>query len=32
MWLAVMTLIGVARRRRAWRPDIRAVPMPADQV
>ena len=32
MWLAVMMLIGVARRRRAWRPDIRTVPVPADQV
>lgn len=28
MWLAVMALIGVARRRRAWRPVIRAVPVP----
>ena len=27
MWLAVMTLIGVARRRRAWRPAIRPVPV-----
>ena len=32
MWLAVMTLIGVARRRRAWRPVIRTVPVPANQV
>ena len=27
MWLAVMALIGVARRRRAWRPAIRPVPV-----
>ncbi|MFI5076910.1 MAG: DoxX family protein [Vicinamibacteria bacterium] len=27
MWLAVMTLIGVARRRRAWRPVMRTVPV-----
>jgi putative oxidoreductase len=28
MWLAVMALIGVARRRRAWRPAIPATPVP----
>lgn len=32
MWLAVMTLIGVVRRHRAWRPAIRTVPVPANQV
>jgi uncharacterized membrane protein YphA (DoxX/SURF4 family) len=32
MWLAVMTLIGVARRRRAWRPGVRTLPVPASQV
>jgi putative oxidoreductase len=32
MWLAVMVLIGVARRRRAWRPAIRPVPVTANQV
>ena len=28
MWLAVMTLIGAARRRRAWRPALRPIPVP----
>ncbi len=28
MWLAVMTLIGVARRRRAWRTAISTLPVP----
>jgi putative oxidoreductase len=26
-WLAVLTLIGVARRRRAWRPGISRLPV-----
>ena len=30
MWLAVTTLIGVVRRRRAWRPAVRAAPEPAE--
>jgi putative oxidoreductase len=32
MWLAVVALIGWARRRRAWRPGARALPVPASQV
>jgi putative oxidoreductase len=32
MWLAVMALIGIARRRRAWRLALRTVPVPANQV
>lgn len=32
MWLAIVALIGVARRRRAWRPGVRALPVPASQV
>jgi uncharacterized membrane protein YphA (DoxX/SURF4 family) len=32
VWLAVVALIGVARRRRAWRPGARALPVPASQV
>jgi putative oxidoreductase len=32
MWLVVVTLVGVARRGRAWRPGIRTVPVPANQV
>ena len=32
MWLAIVALIGVARRRRAWRPGVRALPVPASQI
>jgi uncharacterized membrane protein YphA (DoxX/SURF4 family) len=32
MWLAIVTLVGVARRRRAWRPRVRALPVAASQV
>jgi len=32
MWLGVVALVGVARRRRAWRPGVRALPVPAGQV
>jgi putative oxidoreductase len=32
MWLAVVMLIGLARRRRAWRPGVRARAMAATQV
>jgi putative oxidoreductase len=32
MWLAIVALIGWARRRRAWRPGVRALPVPASQV
>ena len=32
MWLAVVALVGVARRRRAWRPGVRALPVAASQV
>lgn len=31
-WLAVMVLLGVARRRRAWRPGMPALPVTANQV
>jgi putative oxidoreductase len=32
MWLAIITLIGMARRRRAWRPGVRALPVAASHV
>lgn len=32
MWLAIVALVGVARRRRAWRPGVRALPVPAGQI
>ena len=32
MWLAIITLVGLARRRRAWRPGVRALPVAATQV
>lgn len=32
MWMAVIAGLGWARRRRAWRPDRRPVPVPANQV
>jgi uncharacterized membrane protein YphA (DoxX/SURF4 family) len=32
MWLAVIVLLGWARRRRAWRPGIRPLQSPADQA
>ena len=32
MWLGVVAFVGVARRRRAWRPGVRALPVPAGQV
>ncbi len=32
VWLVVMVVLGVARRRRAWRPGGRAVPVTSAQV
>jgi putative oxidoreductase len=31
-WLVVMILLGVARRRRAWRPGMHPLPVTANQV
>ena len=32
VWLVAMIFLGLARRRRAWRPGIRALPVTANQV
>jgi putative oxidoreductase len=32
IWLGMMALLGLARRRRAWRPAPRPLPLAADQV
>jgi putative oxidoreductase len=32
LWLAVIALVGVARRRRAWRPGVHALPVAASRV
>jgi putative oxidoreductase len=32
VWLVVMIFLGVARRSRAWRPGVRPLPVPANQV
>ena len=32
VWLVVMIILGVARRGRAWRPGLRPLPAPANQV
>lgn len=32
LWLAVVVVIGWARRRRAWRSGVRQMPAPASQV